>query len=34
MSYGRYGAVGLPPAATILIIPIILLLTGNFNLNV
>jgi hypothetical protein len=28
--YGRYGSVGLSPAAIILII---LLVTGNFNLN-
>jgi hypothetical protein len=31
--YGRYGAVGLSPAAIVLIILVILLLTGNFNLN-
>jgi hypothetical protein len=30
--YGRYGAVGLSPAAIILIILVILLLTGNLNL--
>ena len=31
--YGRYGSVGLSPAAIILDILLILLLTGNFNLN-
>jgi len=31
--YGRYGATGLSPAAIILIIPVTLLLTGNFSLN-
>jgi len=29
--YGRYGARGLPPAAIILSILVILLLTGNLN---
>ena len=31
--YGRYGAAGLSPAAIVLINLVILLLTGNFNLN-
>jgi hypothetical protein len=30
--YGRYGAVGLSPAAIVLIILVILLLTGNLTL--
>jgi hypothetical protein len=31
--YCRYGGAGLSPAAIILFILVILLLTGNFNLN-